>query len=444
MYQNISFPEDKIVTVNNGCMDKIADHAKGRLLLKHGYVVDPFNQFEGEADIAIENDTIQEIAENITQTPTDSVIDCKGLLVIPGLIDMHLHMGDLFEITTDSIKCAVEDGVTVGLSPGAGNTFMAPALLAAEVDRGLPMSVGVYLGAANVLGSSLSVAELIALFQGKLNREIAFRKMSRNAITNMTAPFIVGIKDHMGHFIMSDDNIEKVFQITSQANLLYMSHTQDPEHAKRMFSLSNGRPLHLGHMTAVGAGTHGDALKSMREVIALCNSDNVTGEFVTTMIRAGLGSREGLQMTQRARLECLEALSGGVVDILVSDGQNQSTMKGFGDTRDNIPALLELVEDNVLSLSQSVATMTCNPCKLFAKRTKNNWWTERLGHLGKGALANITIIDKKDKLATYTIVNGKIVAFENRLVRSGYSAGSFVSKFGIVHNMGIGNFSMLQ
>ena len=27
---------------------------------------------------------------------------------------------------------------------------------------------------------------------------------------------------------------------------------------------------------------------------------------------------------------------------LISDGQNQATMKGFGDTRDNIPAILEL------------------------------------------------------------------------------------------------------
>ena len=32
-----------------------------------------------------------------------------------------------------------------------------------------------------------------------------------------------------------------------------------------------------------------------------------------------------------------DALSSGKVKILISDGQNQATMKGFGDTRDNIP-----------------------------------------------------------------------------------------------------------
>ena len=57
---------------------------------------------------------------------------------------MHLHLGDLFEVSTDPMYGAVANGVTMGLSPGAGNTFMAPALLGAEVDRGLPVNIGVY------------------------------------------------------------------------------------------------------------------------------------------------------------------------------------------------------------------------------------------------------------------------------------------------------------
>lgn len=49
--------------------------------------------------------------------------------------------------------------------------------------------------------------------------------MTRNGITNTTAALTVGIKDHMGHFIMSDENIDKIYEITSKANLIYMSHT---------------------------------------------------------------------------------------------------------------------------------------------------------------------------------------------------------------------------
>lgn len=127
------------------------------------------------------------------------------------------------------------------------------------------------------------------------------------------------------------------------------------------------------------------------------------------------------------------------VDILISDGQNDATMKGFGDTRDNIPCLLELPEIGVLSLSEAVASMTCNPSALLAERTGNAWWKEAVGHLGEGALANVTVIDEKDKLATLTLVNGQLAAFENRVVRRGNGAGGWVSKYGMVKRTGIGD-----
>lgn len=74
--------------------------------------------------------------------------------------------------------------------------------------------------------------------------------------------------------------------------------------------------------------------------------------------------------------------------------------------------------------------------------TKNPWWSEKVGHLGVGALANVTIIDRQDKMATYTIVNGNLVAFENRIIRSGNGAGRLVSKFGTLRNLGIGHLPM--
>lgn len=413
----------------------------GRIILKNGKVVDPKNNIEEVKDVSILNGLIDKVENDIKPEKGDKVINCEGLLVVPGLIDMHLHLGDLFEISTNPIFGAVEDGVTMGISPGAGNTLMAPALLGAEMDRGLPLNIGVLLGAASVLGTMLSADELVKLFKGELEKDIAAQKMTRNMITYLTSPLTVGIKDHMGHFIMPDESFEKVFKITTEANLLFMSHTQDPAHSERVVKLSKGRNIHLGHATAAGCGTHAGPEEGMQRVIELLKKDNVSGEFVTTMLRRGLGSREGLQMTKRSQQIALDALESGLVDILISDGQNQATMKGFGDTRDNIPALLELAEEGVLSLSDSIATMTKNPTKLLSKITKNDWWTEKVGHLGKGALANITVIDENDKLATYTIVNGEIVSFENRAIRRGNGAGGWVSRFGIVKDMGVGHLT---
>lgn len=410
-----------------------------RMILKNGFVVDPKNGINSEKDIAVIGDKITEVSSEIKAVKGDMIVDCSGLLVVPGLIDMHLHLGDLFEVSTDPIYGSVSDGVTMGLSPGAGNTLMAPSLLGAEIDRGLPMNLGVYLGAPMVLGTMLDQDELIKMFRGELDSEVAKKKMSRNGITIATAPLTVGIKDHMGHFIMSDENINKIYNITDKAEMVFMSHTQDPAHAERLVSLSQGRSIHLAHATAAGCGSHDSKVSGMERINNLLKKKNVSGEFVTTMMRPGLGSREGLSMNKKSQQLAYDALESGLVDILISDGQNDATMKGFGDTRDNIPCILELAEMGVLSLEDSIASMTINPAKLISEKTKNNWWTEKVGHLGVGALANITVINRDYKRMAYTFVNGEMVGFEDRAVRKGNGAGGWVSRFGMVKKTGVGD-----
>ena len=415
MYQNtVPQRKDILAHIKEGQIEEGMSRNPfgGRLLLKGGRVIDPRNHRDEIIDIAICGDKIYQIENEIIPEKGDCVVDCDDLMVIPGIIDMHLHLGDLFEVSTEPIACAAQDGVTSGLSPGAGNTFMAPALLGAEVDRGLPINLGIFLGAPAVLG------------------------------TNTTAALTIGIKDHMGHYIMPDESIDKIFEITSRAGLLYMSHTQDPEHTERMVRLAKGRPLHLGHVTAAGCGSHGDPVESLQRVLNLINGEQITGEFVTTMLRPSGGSLEGLRMTTESKKLALDALHEGKVKILVSDGQNQATMKGFGDTRDNIPVILELAEEGVLTLSDAVATMTSNPATLIAKETKNMWWKDKVGHLGVGALANVTIINARNHRPVYTIVNGRITAFEKRLVRRGLGAGGWLCKFGMVRKTGVGDLSM--
>jgi len=48
-----------------------------------------------------------------------------------------------------------------------------------------------------------------------------------------------------------------------------------------------------------------------------------------------------------------------------------------------------------LDISASIATMTANPARLLAEHTGQSWWTRDVGHLGRGARADVTIIDWK-------------------------------------------------
>jgi dihydroorotase len=439
----VGLPPDIIATVRQGRLDDPRERIRpsGRTILKGGRVIDPANGVDAEKDVAIQGSFVAEVADGIGPERGDRVYDVSGLQVWPGLVDMHLHLGDLFETSSAPIFESAADGVTVALSPGASNTFMAPSLLGAEVDRGVPLNIGLYLGGLNVMGCRLSVEELIALFKGELQQEVAFEKMTRNPITFITAPLIVGLKDHMGHFIAGDELLDGLFEITSQVGLIFMSHAQDPAHSERLVELSKERPVHLTHCTAAGSGSHGDPKESMERIVELLRRPNVSGDLMTAHLRPGLGNREGILIDKGAQQVAYEALADGTVEVLISDGQCDATMKGFGDTRDNVPAILELAEQGVLPLSRAVATMTSNVAALIGELTHEGWWTRELGHLGEGARANVTVVDPLDKLPTFTFVNGTMAAMENRPVRGANGAGGWVTKFGILDRTGVGDLA---
>ncbi len=62
------------------------------LLLKGGQVIDPKNQIHAIRDVAIADGLIALVAPNIDPTQALKVVDVTALTVVPGLIDMHVHV----------------------------------------------------------------------------------------------------------------------------------------------------------------------------------------------------------------------------------------------------------------------------------------------------------------------------------------------------------------
>lgn len=61
------------------------------LLIKGGRIIDPAQNIDKICDIRIENGTVTERGENLDSANTE-IIDASGMLVMPGLIDMHTHL----------------------------------------------------------------------------------------------------------------------------------------------------------------------------------------------------------------------------------------------------------------------------------------------------------------------------------------------------------------
>ena len=70
------------------------------LLLKGGHVIDPANEIDRIMDVAVKDDKIARVAEDISSDEAKKTLDVTGLYVTPGLIDLHAHVtgysGSLF------------------------------------------------------------------------------------------------------------------------------------------------------------------------------------------------------------------------------------------------------------------------------------------------------------------------------------------------------------
>jgi len=86
-----------------------------KILIRQGRVVDPSHKRDGVFDILTEGPKIADIAASI-KTPADISIDARGMLVVPGCIDLHVHLRqpgrEDIETVRSGTKAAIAGGVT--------------------------------------------------------------------------------------------------------------------------------------------------------------------------------------------------------------------------------------------------------------------------------------------------------------------------------------------
>ena len=62
------------------------------LLLRNGHVMDAKNHIDAVMDVAIKDGHIAKVAPGLKAADAAQVIDVKGLMVTPGLLDLHVHV----------------------------------------------------------------------------------------------------------------------------------------------------------------------------------------------------------------------------------------------------------------------------------------------------------------------------------------------------------------
>ena len=88
------------------------------LLISGGTVVDPAQGLEAPRDVAIAGGRVRAVAEHIDAAQASQVIDAKGLLVTPGLVDVHVHVYDgVSHYGVDADTYVLPSGVTTASMP---------------------------------------------------------------------------------------------------------------------------------------------------------------------------------------------------------------------------------------------------------------------------------------------------------------------------------------
>jgi dihydroorotase len=100
-----------------------------KILIKNGRVVDPVNNLDAVKHVMVEDGKIVSVTSDAF--PADTVLDVRGMVVLPGLIDMHVHLREPGDEDSETIatglRAALAGGFTaVAAMPNTNPTTDTP------------------------------------------------------------------------------------------------------------------------------------------------------------------------------------------------------------------------------------------------------------------------------------------------------------------------------
>ncbi len=106
---------------------KDAPEARYDLLIQGGRVVDPSQSLSAVRDVAIADGKVVRMAEKLVPGEARRVLDAKGKIVTPGLIDVHVHVYDgVAPLGIPADPVCIARGVTTVLDAGSSGAHTFP------------------------------------------------------------------------------------------------------------------------------------------------------------------------------------------------------------------------------------------------------------------------------------------------------------------------------
>ncbi len=391
-----------------------------KLLIKNGYVV-LGNRIERK-DVLINDGIITRIAKNITANC--QVLDASGKHVLPGLVDIHVHLREPgFEGKEDILS-----GCQAAVAGGFTRICCMPNTVPVCDNK----VVATYINYRAQQANLCKVSPVGAITKGLEGLMLA-------DIGDMANCGVVAISDD-GKSVANSKLMRQAMEYANSFNLTCHCHCEDRE-------LANGGSVHEGYNSTLcglnGIPRAAEDIIIARD-IALAESFNIPVHICHVSTYSGVeiirsAKARGVNVTaetcphyfaltddiitsfdtntkvnppireERDRLAIIEGLKDGTIDCIVTDHAPHATgdknveyaLAAFGISGIETSFALSytyLVESGILSLQSLVRLMSTAPSNIIKKNE---------GNLKVGGVADITIVDLNDE---YIIDSNKFLS----------------------------------
>jgi dihydroorotase len=382
-------------------------------LIKGGRLIDPANGRDGAFDVLIEAGRIVRVGENLPRDMADEVVDLpSGLIVCPGLIDMHVHLREPGqehkETVASGTAAAVAGGFTAvacmpNTTPVNDNAGVTAFILQKAAEANLAR---VYpIGAVSRGQHGEHLADIAELKQAGCvavsddGRPVATALLMRRAL-EYTQLFAMPVIEHCEEQTLKGDGVAHEGFQAATLGLRGIPGEAESIMALRDISLAEltGGTVHVAHMSARQT-LDGVRYGKSRGVRVTC--EVTPHHFVLTddMLAAPIPYDTNVKMNPPLREKAdrdamLQGLADGSIDVIATDHAPhhydekhvEFDHAPFGITGLETAVSLcldRLVHGGVVSLARLIELLSVNPARILRVAG---------GTLSDGAPADISIL----------------------------------------------------
>lgn len=406
------------------------------VLIKNGHVVDPLTKTDGIYDVLVEDKIIKKIADKI-EVKADRTIDAKGFYVLPGFVDLHVHLRDpgltYKETLETGGKAAVHGGVTtVCAMPNTKPVVDSAELVESVHKRAVEESPAhvIQLGAVTCGQEGEKLADIAGMAKAGCHAISEDGKSVMNASLyrqGMKEAKKAGISvfAHCEDITMVEGGVMNADENAKRLGLKGITNSVEDVIVARdiLLAKETGVRLHLCHCSTKDSVTMVELAKKegLPVTAEVCphhfilTSDEIREDDGNFKMNPPLRSKEDVEALR-------EGLKNGIMDVIATDHapHSEEEKKGsiakasFGIVGLETSAALtytELVKPGVITIMDMAEKMSYNPAQILGLEDK--------GAVAEGKIADLVIFNpnaeyKIDKNSFFS--KGKNTPFDGRKV----------------------------